>query len=98
MAGDPQTTSLFLGTFTSVFVAELGDKTQLATMALSSGSDSHAARVRIFVAAALALTLSSALGVFAGAFASKWISPLVLRRVGGVLFLVMGAWMLAKKA
>jgi putative Ca2+/H+ antiporter (TMEM165/GDT1 family) len=89
---------IFLATFTSVFVAELGDKTQLATMALSAGSGSGKARLVVFCGAALALVATSALGVLAGAAMGKMISPVALKRIGGVLFLAIGAWMLLGRA
>ena len=88
---------LFFATFTSVFVAELGDKTQLATMALSGGADSMRARWVIFLGAALALVSTSALGVIAGGAIGRFVSPLMLRRIGGVLFLILGGWMLLTK-
>ena len=88
---------LFLATFASVFVAELGDKTQLATMALSGGADSTRSRLVIFLGAAIALVATSAIGVVAGGALGRFVSPMMLRRIGGVLFLVMGAWMLLTK-
>ncbi|MBK7396570.1 MAG: TMEM165/GDT1 family protein [Myxococcales bacterium] len=83
---------IFLATFTSVFVAELGDKTQLATMALSGATPN--ARWMVFGGSALALVLSSAIGVLVGAALGRFVSVTTLHRVGGVLFLGMGAWML----
>jgi putative Ca2+/H+ antiporter (TMEM165/GDT1 family) len=89
---------IFLATFASVFVAELGDKTQLATMALAAGNDGTRARLVVFCGAALALVATSALGVLAGAAMGKIISPLALKRIGGVLFVAIGAWMLLGRA
>jgi putative Ca2+/H+ antiporter (TMEM165/GDT1 family) len=89
---------IFLATFASVFVAELGDKTQLATMALSAGSSSTKARLVVFLGAALALVATSALGVLVGAAMGKIVSPLTLKRIGGVLFVAIGAWMLLGRA
>ncbi len=94
----PELLKLFFATFTSVFVAELGDKTQLATMALSGGATGNKARWIIFAGAALALVATSALGVLAGGAIGRWVSPLMLKRIGGVLFLAMGVWMLVGKA
>ena len=88
---------LIVATFVGVFVAELGDKTQLATLALSGGATGARARWWIFLGASLALVATSAMGVIAGAALGKVMSPATLRRIGGVLFLVMGGWMLLGK-
>jgi putative Ca2+/H+ antiporter (TMEM165/GDT1 family) len=74
-------------TFVSIFVAELGDKTQLATLTLSAGSRS---RVSVFLGAALALVLTSLIGVVSGDLVARVISPVWLQRVAGVVFLVLG--------
>jgi putative Ca2+/H+ antiporter (TMEM165/GDT1 family) len=85
---------LVLTTFASVFVAELGDKTQLATMALSGEAQSLRARLFVFAGAATALISTSALGVLAGAAMSRFISPAVMQRGAGVLFVILGGLML----
>ena len=79
---------LFFSTFVSIFLAELGDKTQLATMSLTDGSSS---RWSVFFGSAAALVCSSALAVLAGDFVARFVSPQVLRRVAGAVFLVLGA-------
>lgn len=81
----------FLSTFGLVFLAELGDKTQLATMSLSATSGR---RWLVFAASALALVLSSFIAVLAGELVRGRIDPVVIERVAGGLFVVMGAWML----
>jgi putative Ca2+/H+ antiporter (TMEM165/GDT1 family) len=84
-----------LGTvFTSVFIAELGDKTQLATMLFASDKD--ASKVTVFVGAALALIVTSALGVVAGTFLSNYVSEKLLHYVAGIGFIVIGIWTLLK--
>ncbi|HEY2918018.1 MAG TPA: TMEM165/GDT1 family protein [Candidatus Binatia bacterium] len=84
-----------LGTvFTSVFIAELGDKTQLATMLFASDKD--ASKVTVFVGAALALIVTSALGVVAGTFLSNYVSAKLLQYVAGIGFIVIGIWTLLK--
>jgi putative Ca2+/H+ antiporter (TMEM165/GDT1 family) len=70
-----------------VFLAELGDKTQLATLTLASGAHS---RLTVFLASAAALTLSSAIAVFGGDAISRVISPVWIRRLAGLAFLGMG--------
>ena len=74
-------------TFASIFVAELGDKTQLATLTLSAGSRS---RVSVFLGAALALVLTSLIGVVSGDLVARVISPVWLQRLAGAVFLVLG--------
>lgn len=78
-------------TFAAVFVAELGDKTQLATLSFSASGTSRAS---VFVGAALALVATTAIAVVAGEALARWISPRALQRAAGVLFLVLGAWAL----
>jgi putative Ca2+/H+ antiporter (TMEM165/GDT1 family) len=87
---------LMLTTFVSVFVAELGDKTQLATMALSGDAPSANARIYVFAGASLALVTTSAIGVLAGAAIGRVLSPQLIQRAAGVLFLALGAWMLLR--
>jgi putative Ca2+/H+ antiporter (TMEM165/GDT1 family) len=87
---------LMFTTFVSVFIAELGDKTQLATMALSGDAASARARIYVFAGASLALVATSAIGVLAGAALGRFLSPALVQRAAGVLFLVMGAWMLLR--
>ncbi|MFP4055300.1 MAG: TMEM165/GDT1 family protein [Candidatus Brocadiia bacterium] len=79
---------LFLVTFFAVFLAELGDKTQLATLSFAA-SNRHAL-VLVFVASALALVATSALGVVAGGALASWVDPRYARIAAGVLFIVIG--------
>ena len=85
---------LFATVFGTVFLAELGDKTQLATLLYAA--DAPAARVTVFVAAASALVLTSALGVLAGAAIAEWVSPRVLRWAAGVGFVAIGLFILLR--
>ena len=87
---------LLFATFISVFVAELGDKTQLATMALSGDAGSGRARLFVFLGASLALVMTSALGVLAGGVVGKFLSPVALQRAAGVLFVVLGVYTLVR--
>jgi putative Ca2+/H+ antiporter (TMEM165/GDT1 family) len=84
---------IFLSTFGAIFLAELGDKTQLAALALSSGSRS---KWTVFVAAALALVATTAIAVLAGDLVSKHVSPIWIRRCAGAAFVFMGAWFLLR--
>lgn len=83
---------LFFSTFLLIFLAELGDKTQLAVMSQSAASSS---KWTIFAAGALALTASTAIGVLAGDLLRRFIpDDRWIKCAGGALFLVFGAWML----
>jgi putative Ca2+/H+ antiporter (TMEM165/GDT1 family) len=81
---------LFFSTFAAIFLAELGDKTQLAVLAIASESQ-RGVRLVVFLASALALTATSAVAVFGGDLISRYVSPVWLKRVAGAMFLVMGA-------
>jgi putative Ca2+/H+ antiporter (TMEM165/GDT1 family) len=78
---------LFATTFVTVFLAELGDKTQIATLGIAAGSR---ARWTVFLAAALALVLTSAIAVLGGELVSRVVSPSSVRRAAGVLFIALG--------
>jgi putative Ca2+/H+ antiporter (TMEM165/GDT1 family) len=86
---------LLMTVFSTVFVAEMGDKTQLSTMLFSANS-AHA-RLTVFVAASAALVLTSALGVLAGGILGKFISPRVLNILAGIGFILVGVWTLVKR-
>lgn len=83
---------VFLAVFGTVFLAELGDKTQLATMLFAADKD--VSKYTVFIAASLALVLASALGVLAGSLLSEYINEQYLQIVAGVGFLVIGAFTL----
>ena len=80
--------------FTSVFIAELGDKTQLATMLFASDKDTS--KFTVFLGAAAALVVTSALGVVAGSVLSEYISEKALNYLAGIGFIAIGIWTLAK--
>jgi putative Ca2+/H+ antiporter (TMEM165/GDT1 family) len=81
---------LFLTVFGTVFLAELGDKTQLATLLFASRST--VSLWTIFVAASAALVLTTAIGVAAGAIVSQHVNPRYLSYAAGIGFIVIGAW------
>ena len=82
--------------FVSVFLAELGDKTQLAT--LTFAATPGVGRLGVFLAAAGALVTSSLLAVLVGERLGAWIPPHYLTRAAGVLFVAIGAWLLFARA
>ena len=83
---------LFATVFATVFVAELGDKTQLATLLYAS--DASRPRLTVFAASATALVLSSALGVLAGSLVGDLVCPRALRWAAGGGFIAVGVWIL----
>ena len=82
----------YLVVFLSVLVAELGDKTQIATLLFAANPASS--RLGVFFAAAAALIVSSGLAVIVGAHFGRWIAPDPLRIVAGLGFLAIGVWVL----
>ena len=78
--------------FAAVFVAELGDKTQLATMLFAA--DKEVSKWTIFLGASAALVATSALGVLAGSAISNHVSPRMLQYVAGAGFVAIGVWTL----
>ncbi|QUH19346.1 TMEM165/GDT1 family protein [Alkaliphilus sp. B6464] len=79
--------NIIITTFWIVFIAELGDKTQLQTMLLATRSKSL---WPVFLGSSLALVLSSFLGVCASTILTKYISPHYLQTGAGVVFIVIG--------
>ncbi len=86
---------LFATTFVTIFLAELGDKTQFAAVAAASQSDSTK---EVLLAVILALSLAGTLGVLGGRLLSQYLNPDVMRYVSGALFIVVGIWVLVKKS
>ncbi|MBW2501286.1 MAG: TMEM165/GDT1 family protein [Deltaproteobacteria bacterium] len=86
----------FLTVFATVFIAELGDKTQLATLLFASDSDRS--RLTVFLAASAALIVASGVGVLAGGALSRFVSPTVLQWVAGVGFIGIGVWVLLSRS
>jgi putative Ca2+/H+ antiporter (TMEM165/GDT1 family) len=83
---------LFATVFGTVFLAELGDKTQLATLLFASREGSQL--LAVFIAASLALVATTAIGVLAGAAVSSHVPPKYLSYAAGVGFVVIGVWTL----
>jgi putative Ca2+/H+ antiporter (TMEM165/GDT1 family) len=80
--------------FLSVFLAELGDKTQLATVLFAS--DEALSRWGVIGAAGGALVLSTVLAVLVGTWVGTWLAPRHLRVAAAVGFLAIGAWILVR--
>jgi putative Ca2+/H+ antiporter (TMEM165/GDT1 family) len=83
---------LFATVFASIFVAELGDKTQLATLLYASQAQHP--KLTVFAASASALVVTSAIGVLAGSVVSQSVGERTLNWLAGVGFIGIGAWIL----
>ncbi|BBL86580.1 hypothetical protein PMYN1_Chma775 (chromatophore) [Paulinella micropora] len=84
---------LLASTFITVFLAELGDKTQLATVALSGTSDKPLA---VFIGSSFALVLASLLGAAAGGSLANLIPENILQLVAATGFLIIGTRLLVQ--
>ena len=78
-----------LTTFATVFVAELGDKTQLAALGLAAEAPS---KLAVFIGSASALIATSLIAVLAGATVARYVKPVHLQRGAAVLFVILGVW------
>ena len=85
---------VFLTVFVTVFLAELGDKTQLATMLFAADKDTS--KLTVFIGASTALIVSSAIGIAAGSVITQFISQKMLHIIAGVGFVTIGIWTLIK--
>ncbi len=85
---------VFMTTFGVIFLAEMGDKTQLAAMTMAAGSKRPLA---VFIGAALALIAVSAIGVLAGTVIGNYVSLIWVKRIAGAAFIVIGVLILAGK-
>jgi putative Ca2+/H+ antiporter (TMEM165/GDT1 family) len=86
----PEEIRVLLSTFALLFVAELGDKTQLAVISMTA---KHKMPLWVFLGAALALAAVTAIGVLGGGLLTRFIPELVLRKIAAVLFVGMGILM-----
>lgn len=85
---------IFASTFLTIFLAEMGDKTQFAALAASSQTKST---MTVLLAVVLALGLAGALGVIFGRFLGNLLNPQIMRYVSGALFILVGLWVLTSK-
>lgn len=85
---------ILLTVFATVFIAELGDKTQLATMLFAA--DKEVSKWTVFIGASLALILTSAIGVLLGGVISSYLSARHLHYIAGAGFIAIGIWTLLK--
>ena len=79
--------TLLFTTFVTVFLAEMGDKTQLTTITLSSTTNKPLA---VFIGSSLALISATLLGVLAGGSIANLIPAYLLKLISGIVFLILG--------
>lgn len=85
---------VLLTVFMAVFIAELGDKTQLATVLFAA--DKEVSKLTVFVGASLALIVASGIGVLVGGVVSQYVNDKYLHYIAGVGFVGIGIWTLIK--
>ena len=88
------TIKIFLTIFITVLFAELGDKTQLATLLFAT--DKENSKLMVFLAAAAALVVASGLAVLIGDTMGKYKNPKYLSWVAGTGFILIGIWTIVK--
>ena len=84
----------FLTVFSTIFLAELGDKTQLATFLYAA--DAEHSKLTVFLGAATALVVTSAIGVAMGGLIAQYVNPKMLSWLAGAGFIVIGVWTIAR--
>lgn len=85
---------MLLTVFGAVFLAELGDKTQIATFLFAA--DKEVSKLTVFIGASLALIITSALGVFVGGMLSQYINRKYMSIIAGICFIVIGIYTIYK--
>ena len=85
---------MFFTIFATVFIAELGDKTQLATMLFAA--DKEVSKFTVLIGASLALIAATVISVLAGSIISQYISTKYLHYIAGIGFIGIGLWTLVK--
>ena len=85
--------TLLFTTFVTVFLAEMGDKTQLTTITLSSTTNKP---VAVFIGSSIALILATLLGALAGGSIANLIPDYLLKLLSGIVFLFIGTNILKK--
>jgi putative Ca2+/H+ antiporter (TMEM165/GDT1 family) len=85
---------LFFTVFATVFIAEIADKTQLATMLYASGAQNS--KLIVFAGSAFALVAASALAVFAGSALSHFINEKMMAKIAGFAFIIAGLWIMLR--
>jgi len=84
----------FLTVFSTIFLAELGDKTQLATLLYAA--DAEHSKLTVFLGSATALIVTSAIGVAMGGLVAQYVNPKMLSWLAGAGFILIGVWTIAR--
>jgi len=84
---------IFIATFTTIFIAELGDKTQFAAFAAATQTKST---FSVLLGTVLALSIAGIIGVLAGSFLGSFVDPIKMKYFSGSAFILMGLWVLIK--
>ncbi|MBW3041991.1 TMEM165/GDT1 family protein [Prochlorococcus marinus] len=87
--------TLLFTTFFTVFLAEMGDKTQLTTITLSSTTNKP---IAVFIGSSIALILATLLGALAGGSIASLIPAFLLKLLSGIVFLILGIKLLAQSS
>ena len=85
---------IFTATFITIFVAEIGDKTQFAALAAASQTKST---LTVLIATISALTVAATIGVAGGSLLGRFIDPIKMKYISGSAFIIMGAWILLRR-
>lgn len=86
---------IFSTTFITIFIAEMGDKTQFAAFAASAQTK---ATVSVLLATVLALAIAGTLGVVGGSLVGQYVDPKKMKYFSGAAFMLMGLWILLEKS
>jgi len=79
----------------TIFIAEMGDKTQLATLLFSSERETN--KWIVFAGSSAALVLAAAIGVLVGAQLERFVRPQTLKLIAGAGFIVIGLWTIVSR-
>ena len=85
---------IFITVFITIFIAEIGDKTQLATLLFAA--DKQVSKLTVFTGASLALVIAAGIGVLAGGLISNYVSEKFLNYLAGSGFIAIGIWTIFK--
>ena len=80
----------FSAVFVTVFLAEIGDKTQLATLLFSADRETN--KWIVFAGSSCALVFAAGIGVLVGAQLERFVRPQTLKLVAGIGFIAVGVW------